>query len=262
MNGLMAKNKVNIEQVKAVRCPEGTKSWKPISHFDLIERAKEAADKVGLKIGNEEYGLSKENNTQMFGVIEILNHDHFNNEIRLMMGLRNSIDKSLSAGICWGSKVFVCDNLCFSAYDSELGSSLITRKHTRFIENDLPLRLDEGMKKFEFAKEYHEKFFNNLKNSYVSMYDVHDVLVKAAIEGAIPNKDIPKVREEYLFHLHKPETPEQEAKWHESFSEPNAFSLFNAFTETAKPYQAKNSLVSADRTIKLTKLFQKEFLMN
>jgi len=260
MNGLMSQNKVNIEQIKAVRCPDGTKSWKPISHFDLIQEAKEAAEKVGLVIGNEEYGLHKDSD-QMFGVIEVLNHDHFDNEVRLMMGLRNSIDKSLSAGVCFGSKVFVCDNLCFSAYDTELGESfLTTRKHTRFIENDLPLRLYEGMQKFELAKNYQEKLYKHYKQSGLSMMQVHDILVKAALEGAIANKDIPKIREEYLFHLHKPETPEQEAKWHESFSEPTAWSLMNAFTEQGKAYQAKNSLVSADRTIKLTKLFQKEFL--
>jgi hypothetical protein len=197
----------------------------------------------------------------MFGVIEVLNHDHFDNEVRLMMGIRNSIDKSLSAGVCFGSKVFVCDNLCFSAYDTELGESfLTTRKHTRFIEEDLPERLAHGMSRFAFAKRYQEKLYGGLKGSALSLMHVHDILVKASIAGAIPNKDIPNVRDEYLFHLHTPETEEQANKWQKSFSEPTAWSLFNAFTENSKTYQAKNSLVSSDRMIKLTKLFQKEFV--
>lgn len=260
MNGLCSTNKVSLETVQAVPCPEGTKSWRPISHFDLIQEAKQAAKNTGLVIGNEQYGLHKDNN-QMFGVIEVLNHDHFDNEVRLMMGIRNSIDKSLSAGVCFGSKVFVCDNLCFSAYDTELGESfLTTRKHTTFIEEDLPIRLAHGMSRFAYAKRYQEKLYGGLKQSALSLMHVHDILVKASLEGAIPNKDIPKVREEYLFHLHTPETEEQANRWQESFSKPTAWSLFNAFTQAAKSYQAKNGLVSSDRMIKLTKLFQKEFI--
>ena len=259
MSSLMTKNEVSIEQVKAVPCPSGTRTWKPISHFEIIQQAKAAAKRVGLEISNERYGMAKEGNTQMFGTMDIKGHSHFNGEIELVMGLRNSIDRTLSAGVLWGNRVICCDNLMFTASESEF-SSIITRKHTRFIEEDLSSRLDEGMSKFELAKEYHERLFSNLKNTAVSLYHVHDLLVKASLCGAIPNKDIPKVRNEYLSNLNYPDTQEQYDRWQPSFSEPTAFSLINAFTEVAKPYQAKNSLVSSERTIKLTKLFEKEFI--
>ena len=44
--------------------------------------------------------------------------------VALSVGIRNSIDKTLPLGFCAGNRVFVCDNLSFSA---EL---LVNRKHT------------------------------------------------------------------------------------------------------------------------------------
>jgi len=48
-----------------------------------------------------------------------------------IVGLRNSHDKTYPAGLVAGSKVFVCDNLCFS------GEVRLSRKHTRHAVRDL-----------------------------------------------------------------------------------------------------------------------------
>jgi len=50
----------------------------------------------------------------------------------LAIGLRNSYDRSLSASLTAGSRVFVCDNLAFS------GEADAARKHTVNIFRDLP----------------------------------------------------------------------------------------------------------------------------
>jgi hypothetical protein len=52
-----------------------------------------------------------------------------------MIGLRNSHDKSLPIGIAFGSRVFVCDNLAFSA------DHVIRRKHTARAKRELPALL-------------------------------------------------------------------------------------------------------------------------
>jgi hypothetical protein len=52
-----------------------------------------------------------------------------------MLGLRNSHDKSLPIGIAFGSRVFVCDNLAFSA------DHVIRRKHTVRAKRELPALL-------------------------------------------------------------------------------------------------------------------------
>lgn len=46
--------------------------------------------------------------------------------VNVAVGLRSSIDKSIALQWYCGSRVFVCDNLAFSA------EAQITRKHTRF----------------------------------------------------------------------------------------------------------------------------------
>ena len=54
-----------------------------------------------------------------------------------MLGLRNSHDKSLAIGIAFGSRVFVCDNLAFSA------DHVIRRKHTVRAKRELPALLSD-----------------------------------------------------------------------------------------------------------------------
>ena len=54
-----------------------------------------------------------------------------------MLGLRNSHDKSLPIGIAFGSRVFVCDNLAFSA------DHVIRRKHTVRAKRELPALLSD-----------------------------------------------------------------------------------------------------------------------
>src|ERR1700756_3331407 len=46
--------------------------------------------------------------------------------VSLAVGLRSSLDKSISLQWCCGSRVFVCDNLAFRS------ERVISRKHTRF----------------------------------------------------------------------------------------------------------------------------------
>ena len=59
----------------------------------------------------------------------------------LVLGLRNSHDKMFPAGIVAGASVFVCDNLSFS------GEVKFARKHTRFINRDLPQIVERAIGK-------------------------------------------------------------------------------------------------------------------
>ena len=252
---------VNLAEIEAVPIPESTKSWKPISHIDLINEAKKAAINVGLVLGNESYGLQSDNN-KMFGIINVINQDHFGDRVQLMMGLRNSTDKSLSAGVCFGSRVLVCDNLCFTAYTHETnGESFITtRKHTVNIERDLPLRLNEAMARFQYIKDYQENLFNKLSNTDInSTTQIHDILIKSILYGAINKTQVLDVLNEWNTQAHIPENEEQAMNWHPEFQDRNAWSLYNAYTENAKTYQSRNPLKASDRAIRLTGFFNKEF---
>jgi hypothetical protein len=57
----------------------------------------------------------------------------------LLLGLRNSHDKSFQSSIAIGERVFVCDNLAFH------GKYVATRRHTTHILRDFPKMVDDGM---------------------------------------------------------------------------------------------------------------------
>jgi len=63
----------------------------------------------------------------MFGVYSLSQR---NSELCHAIGVRNSLNKSMSIGICAGTKVFVCENLCFS------GDFLAFRRHTSGLDID------------------------------------------------------------------------------------------------------------------------------
>lgn len=150
-NKLMARNRVSEEQLLAVVPPEPTATWHPLSHGAVITALEKACDGLGMKIGNRQYGATK-NMMRMFGVWDLINGD---TEGNAAMGLRHGLDKSLSIGICAGRHVDVCDNLLFAS------DVTIFRKHTGALsEQELAYIAVEAVKiiadKFNEFKEWHD----------------------------------------------------------------------------------------------------------
>lgn len=111
MNGLMTKNAVSLEAVRAVPVPMHTRSWRPVPYGDAVDFLKASLDRqLGLPVESESYGLSRDG-SQMFGVITLDTGDEAQG---LAVGIRQSYNKSLSLGIVAGAQVFVCDNLMFA----------------------------------------------------------------------------------------------------------------------------------------------------
>ena len=219
-----------------------------------------ACKELGVEPKFKEYKGSNHNPdingfARMFGVLQIGNHDHLDGKVGLMMGLRNSVDKSLSVGVCFGSKVFVCDNLIFTAYvnEDENGQAFLnTRKHTDIERTraDVMTRLHKSISRYGVVKEAQENLYRCLMEIKIERRRVHDILVKSIVKDIIPRKDILNVRENYFNDI------ELSGK----FPDPTAWSLFNAYTENAKSYQDKNPFVSSDRGIALTSFFKEEFM--
>ena len=102
----------------------------PVPHHRLLEQVESTLIAGGMTVVNQAHALWQDG-LRYFGLLEVTNgqtHDDYG----LVIGLRNSHDKSFPAAIALGSAVFVCDNLAFSA------EVTIARRHTRFIERDLP----------------------------------------------------------------------------------------------------------------------------
>ena len=89
-----------------------------------------------------------------------------------------------------------------------------------------------------------EVTINHYKKRHITSRVAHDIIVRALDEGAIVSRRIPHVLEEWRNPRHN------------EFKKRNAWSLFNAFTESMKSANRIQTHVS--RTSKLHKVFDKK----
>lgn len=121
-------NPVDYEVLRAVPVPPPTDTHVPVPHHEIVELMR-------FTLGFHQHEISEEHHAvtcdgaRYFGVL-CLRSPY--GEYTDMLGLRNSHDKSLPIGIAFGSRVFVCDNLAFSA------DHVIKRKHTVRAKRELP----------------------------------------------------------------------------------------------------------------------------
>lgn len=101
-----------------------------VPHHRLLTGVQESLARSGLYVVTEAHGLTKDGN-RYFGLLQVANGTNPDG-FGLVVGVRNSHDKTFPAGLVMGASVFCCDNLSFS------GEVRLARKHTAHIERDLP----------------------------------------------------------------------------------------------------------------------------
>ena len=204
---------VGRDEIANVPTPEGTDSWHPVPHMDVIDAVTEVVKAHNWQILDEQYGLAREGQ-RMFGVMRINNSS--SREWSRCIGIRNSHDQSLSVGLAAGISVMCCSNLAFG------GTMVLKRRHTSRIElNDLVVTAVEELE-LEFLNL--ETVSADLKLHEVSADEARVAIVKAAEVGAVNSCDIVPIFREF------------QNPCHQEFAEPTLWSLLNAFTEHAKKY--------------------------
>ena len=114
------------EQLAQYATPEATRSWRPVSHWDLVDTITQALPKYNLEITREQFAVGSKG-LALFGVMEL--RGVFENAKRSMaLGFRHSNNKAVALRMVAGSRVFVCDNLALS------GTPVTFRKHTSLLD--------------------------------------------------------------------------------------------------------------------------------
>jgi hypothetical protein len=189
-------NTATREDVFASDTPDATDTHYPIPHGALIDVIEKHVAASGFEVAEQEYGLWGDNGSRMFGVWGLqstrsgvtLGEEE---DYQLVMGVRNSHDKTFSAGMAVGSRVFVCDNLAFS---SEI---VVVRKHTRFIMRDLDKMVAEASGKIATARVSQAQRIAAYKDAPVSDAEVHDLLIRSVDSQVMANSYIAKVLGEW-----------------------------------------------------------------
>jgi len=206
---------VDRAALACVATPAATQSWQPIPHLELVETVESALTTNGLRLVNQAHGMTHDN-ARYFGLMEITNGESVNPEYVRVLGLRNSHDMRLTAGMVAGSQVMVCDNLAFS------GEIQISRKHTVNILRDLPGMVRQAIDRLLGAWHRQDRQILQYKDAQLSDKDAHDLIVRSMDAGAFCAKRIPAILGEW-----------REPK-HQAFAPRNVWSWFNAVTENLK----------------------------
>ena len=180
MNGLMlhcGAHQVELSDVERVHTPEPEGSHYPIPHSFLVNQTKETLRASGLEVIDEAHALNKEG-ARYFGLMQVKPGYTEDDDWGMVVGLRNSHDKSFSSSLVVGNKVFVCDNLCFS------GEIKIARKHTRFIRQDIPGLMGRAVGMLNGLRLNQEERYGHYKEAQHSKRDVRDAIFRA-VEGKV-----------------------------------------------------------------------------
>lgn len=212
MNGLMlhcGSHAASLEEIEAVPTPDPTDTHYPIPHGKLIHQVRGQLLDSGIAIEEEAYGLSHEG-ARVFGVLALrAEHLPTIQGSQLALAIRNSHDKSFVAGLALGNRVFCCDNLSF------VGTRTLARKHTRFVERDLPTLIARILGKLADWAARQAEMIEAYEATSLNDEQAHDFMIQA-------------VRTRVLAPSHL--TPVIDY-WHRDDQPRHLWGLFNGFTE-------------------------------
>ena len=122
----MKANYATEAEVRAVPDVQGTATWNPIPHRQVIDAIDDSIKDFGLCIQEKRFELSLSGGS-MFGSYRL---DQGQNGVDWQIGFRNSIEKRFAVGITAGTFTLVCSNLVFA------GDFVEFRKHTSGLDMD------------------------------------------------------------------------------------------------------------------------------
>lgn len=211
--------------------PIATDTYHPVAHNDLLEHVEQSLDDAGLEIQAQSHGLTREGD-RYFGVLQVAERSveipgdgaSLMDQFGCLIGLRNSHDKSFSAALCMGARVFVCDNLSFT------GEQQIGRRHTKHIMKDLPGLVSRATARLIEGRGHQHERFEKYAETFIDNRSASHLIINAAQQGALPKSKVLDVVDQWQ----RPNHPE--------FKDRNAWSLYNAFTEVYKTQRLETTV--------------------
>jgi len=203
---------VTRAQILSVPSPEHTATFRPVTHYELIDMLDRVLNQQSIHIRQEQFALRRDG-AVLFGVLQLAYGESGDGVAAL--GLRTGNNKTMSLQICAGLSVFVCDNLAFRG-----DLIALKRKHTSGL--NLRVELAEAVIRFEdhFGRLTAE--VASLKERWLADLEAKAMIHDVFAQGLMPVRFLPDVSKAYF----EPQLP--------AFEPRNAWSLHNAFTGMAK----------------------------
>lgn len=122
----------------AAELPQQTRTYKPVSHAQLMDLTLESIHQAGFKLSSETYSSARDGKVAngKFAISNVAD-----SEMQLQIGWQNSYDKSLSLKFAIGTKIFICAN---GSVSGDYGA--FKKKHQGEIQTFTPQAITEYIK--------------------------------------------------------------------------------------------------------------------
>jgi hypothetical protein len=129
------------EELDGLETPEGTRTWRPVPHHELVRELTGGLEAAGIGIVKERYATMGRTDAKLFGALDLACPTFDTADYRLALGLRAANDQSMKIQVVTGARVFVCDNMAFSGTG---GAVMLARKHTSGLDlsREVPRAVD------------------------------------------------------------------------------------------------------------------------
>lgn len=216
MEGLLAhrdSHKLTRAELAAIPAPEGTETFKPIAHTELVGNVIEGLSFRHINVVRDEYAVS-EDGMKLFGVLDL---EQGFDGARYSLGIRNANDKSMRLSMTVGFRVFVCDNMAFWG-----DFTPVLAKHSKHF--NLADAIDIGLGRMQRNFEPMRRQVEGWRQLQLSDDQARLIIYRAFTEGEL---DAPRHLDRVVHRLYfEPQYLE--------FQPRTAWSLSNAFTSAFK----------------------------
>lgn len=213
---------IDFDTLTALSTPDATKSHVPIRHTDVVDMVKYALGYYGHAVVEEHHAIAEEGH-RYFGLLQLKSQY---GDYTDTVGLRNSHDKSFPVGIAFGSQVFVCDNLAFTA------DHVVKRRHTANLKRDLPGIVAEIVEPLQQVRKLQHEKIERYRETPLLDHQADHIIMELYRHGVINLQRIAEVNRQY----HEPDY---------DWGQRTAWRMFNATTVTLTGRVAEKPAVTA-----------------
>jgi hypothetical protein len=228
---------VSREELDSFEAPPATDTWFPLAHREVLGTVSETLIGAGFQITASRFSVSH-GQDRFFGILDLASSiSDASGGVTLAVGIRNSVDKSFPIGFCCGHRVFVCDNLSFTA------EVVVSKKHTRFGRDRFLEGISRAVTGLTQYQQAARSWIDRLQQWELSEEMANSRILQSYERGVIGTRLLPLVIDEWR----QPTFEDYRAR--------TGWSLWNCFTAVlGRTRQAAHPAQAAASTIRLQEL--------
>ena len=187
--------KMTLKELEKVPTPPPTKTWSPTPHVDIPRAISALVKELDWEFtdgGKSRFDINvTANGAKMFGTTGVsIPGTDTSDEFGMMIGFRNSHNKTMALRFAVGTHVFVCSNGMMT------GEFAVRREHTRFISVEETTRTAFGIIA-DRAGQVSEQF-QAMQAVAVTEHEGVSFLAQSAEDGSLPLSAFLDARGHYL----------------------------------------------------------------